>query len=443
MESPRTCRDHRIPLLAYRPLGGPRRRHRTLNDPALAEIAARHERATPFDIALAWLMDLSNTIVPLAGATQVETARAIARATHIVLSGTDREQLDRRLPAGRAIRGDHRSQPATPPRRDGEVVLIMGLPGAGKSTLAATLTARGYARINRDESGGTLHELLPALDRALASGLSRIVLDNTYVSRASRTEVIRAAAARGIATRCLWLSTSVEDAQTNAAGRIIARYGHLPSDNELKTLRKHDVAAFLPTVQFRYQRELEPPDPAEGFSAVEVVQFERRFDPARVNRAIVVWCDGVLLRSRSGRRVPLTPDDVEAIAERGEILRRYATAGWRVLGLSWQPEIAEDLQSPAGAAAVFARMSALLEVAIDVEYCPHAAGPPACWCRKPLPGLGVVLIERHDLDPRQCIYVGSGPQDPGFARRLGFQHVEAAAFFAETSSTAGVVENRT
>ena len=63
-----------------------------------------------------------------------------------------------------------------------------------------------------------------------------------------------------------------------------------------------------------------------------------------------------------------------------------------------------------------------LGVSMEVLYCPHAAGPPKCWCRKPLPGLGVVFIQRHRLDPSLCLYVGSGPQDPGFARRLGFQY---------------------
>jgi histidinol phosphatase-like enzyme len=74
-------------------------------------------------------------------------------------------------------------------------------------------------------------------------------------------------------------------------------------------------------------------------------------------------------------------------------------------------------------------MQELLGVAIDVEYCPHGGGPPVCWCRKPLPGLGVIFIERHRLDPSQSIYVGVGPQDLGFARRLGFQYRSAADFF--------------
>jgi hypothetical protein len=41
----------------------------------------------------------------------------------------------------------------------------------------------------------------------------------------------------------------------------------------------------------------------------------------------------------------------------------------------------------------------------------------------------VVFQQRYRLDPSQCIYVGSGTQDPGFARKLGFQYRDAAEFF--------------
>ena len=117
------------------------------------------------------------------------------------------------------------------------------------------------------------------------------------------------------------------------------------------------------------------------------------------------------------------------MAGRGDVLRRYQDDGWRLIGLSWQPEIADETMSRSDVEAGFARMRELLGVAIDIEYCPHAAGPPVCWCRKPLPGLGVLLIERHELDPAACIYVGAGTQDPGFARRLGFEYRRAGDFF--------------
>ena len=150
-----------------------------------------------------------------------------------------------------------------------------------------------------------------------------------------------------------------------------------------------------------------------------------------MNRAVIVWCDGVLMRSRSGARVPLTPDDVEVDPERGAILRDCHAEGMQILGLSWQPAIAEGRQTADGVKAVVARMCERLALEIEVDFCPHAAGPPSCWCRKPLPGLGVMLVHRHRLDPAHCVYVGAGPQDPGFARRLGFEYREADDFFSE------------
>ena len=302
----------------------------------------------------------------------------------------------------------------------------MGLPGAGKSTVAESLVARGYERLNRDDRGGSVRGLLPAI----ASGSSRIVLDNTYVSRKSRAAVIQAASQRGLPVRCIWLSTGLEDAQVNAAGRIVSRYGRLLAPEEMREASKQDTAAFGPTVQFRYQRELEPPDPSEGFSRIEVMTFERRRDPSFTNRALMLWCDGVLRRSRSGQRTPLSAEDVEVFAERGEVLRRHQAAGWLVLGLSWQPEIADrhdDFRFKSTRA--WRGCRSFWESRSRLRTCPHGAGPPTCWCRKPLPGLGVVFIQRHKLDASQCVYVGAGPQDPGFARRLGFQYREADDFF--------------
>jgi aryl-alcohol dehydrogenase-like predicted oxidoreductase/histidinol phosphatase-like enzyme/predicted kinase len=422
------CISSGIQLLAYRPLGGAQNRRRISSDSVLLEVAAGH-RATPFEIVLAWLRGLSDSIVPLPGPAREETARSVARAGLIALTDDDRAVLDKHLPTARALRFRQGSRDSRPHESGDEIVLIMGLPGAGKSTVAETFVARGYRRLNRDESGGTLAGLLPALDRAAESGSSRIVLDNTYVSRKSRAAVIQAAWKRGLPVRCLWLTTSVEDAQVNAVTRIVSRYGRLLTPEEMQAMRKRDIAAFGPTVQFRYQRELEPPDESEGFSAIERVPFERRHNPEHVNRALIVWCDGVLQRSRSGQRTPLSPDDVDVFADRADALRRYQADGWRLLGMSWQPEVADKVLAPADVDRIFARTQELLGVSIEIEYCPHGAGPPTCWCRKPLPGLGVAFVERHKLDPSTCIYVGAGPQDPLFARRMGFQYREASEFW--------------
>jgi aryl-alcohol dehydrogenase-like predicted oxidoreductase len=82
------CLANRLQLLAYRPLGGPARRSRTRTDPTLAAVARRHD-ATPFEVALAWLMDLSDLITPIPGATREETVQSIARSRLIRLADED------------------------------------------------------------------------------------------------------------------------------------------------------------------------------------------------------------------------------------------------------------------------------------------------------------------------------------------------------------------
>jgi hypothetical protein len=266
--------------------------------------------------------------------------------------------------------------------------------------------ADGYLRLNRDESGGTLRGLLPELRRALQDGAARIVLDNTYVTRKSRAEVIQAAGELGVQVRCVWLTTGIDDAQVNAVTRLVERYGHLPGDRELTALRKTDVAAFLPSVLFRYQRDLEPPDPSEGFSSIEQAPFTRAANPGHVNRAVIAWCDD--------------PSQLEALAP---ALREHQDAGWMICVLSWQPGIEDGTRTAADVRASFAAVGDRDSLRIDLDICPHGAGPPRCWCRKPLPGLGVALIHRRALDPAHCLFVGGGPQDAGFARKLGFRQV--------------------
>ena len=150
----------------------------------------------------------------------------------------------------------------------------MGAPGAGKSRIAADFTARGYARLNRDERGGSLRELAAVLDEALAAGGRRVVLDNTYLTRASRNEVIEVAGRYRIPARCVWLETPLAQAQINLVERLLDRFGSLPTPAQLWELRQ-EPGLLAPASQMRAFRELEPPSEDEGFAAVEHVPFVR------------------------------------------------------------------------------------------------------------------------------------------------------------------------
>ena len=257
------CAEAGITVIAHSPLGGPRRAGGLARKPALAEVADAHG-AMPAEIALAWLLDLSPAVVAIPGARRPESARSAARAATLELDDRDRAVLARELGGPRPAR--RRRTRAT---NDADVVVVMGIPGAGKSRIAEDFVARGYVRLNRDERGGTLRGLAEALDERLSSGARRVVLDNTYLTRASRSYVLEAAGRHGVPARCVWLDTPLAQAQFNLVERLLERLGSLPTPGELRIAAKREPGLLAPTSQMRALRELEPPAEDEGWASVE------------------------------------------------------------------------------------------------------------------------------------------------------------------------------
>ena len=66
----------------------------------------------------------------------------------------------------------------------------------------------------------------------------------------------------------------------------------------------------------------------------------------------------------------------------------------------------------------------------ETVWCPHPATSAGVWGRKPMPGLGVALIERHGLDRERSLMVGDLDSDRGFADQLGMPYRDAERFFA-------------
>src|SRR4051794_22364356 len=263
------CADLGIAVIAHSPLGGPRRAPRLARHDALAAVAAERG-ATAAEVALAWLLGLAPIVVAIPGARRAETARSSARAANVELGEADRASLERAFGAARPA-GRGRVRPA----EDAEVVVVMGIPGAGKARFAASFVARGYARLNRDERGGTLRDLAGVLDDELSSGVRRAVLDNTYLTRAARSYVVETAARHGVAARCIWLDTPLAQAQVNLVERLLDRFGRPPSPDELRERSRREPDVLAPTSQMRALRELEPPSDDEGFARVEHVTFTR------------------------------------------------------------------------------------------------------------------------------------------------------------------------
>jgi len=173
------------------------------------------------------------------------------------------------------------------------------------------------------------------------------VLDNTYVTRAARAQVLDVAARAGVPVRGVWLDIPLHEAQVNVILRMLAAHGRLLEPEELRAGR--DNTALSPLAPLRLWRTLEVPGEEEGFAALELRPFVRR-----------------ATSGAPGRYAALELGLADAVP------------------FAWLPEA-----GPQEVAAARAR-GALI--------CPHPGGPPACWCRPPLPGLLLAHAAAHGVD---------------------------------------------
>jgi histidinol-phosphate phosphatase family protein len=436
------ARQMGVPFLAHRPLGGHAKVDNLLKNRAVKPIAARHG-VTPHEAALAALLDLGPPVIALFGATRRASVESSLRALRVPFDARDRAELESRIsfaPTAAALAAT--APPVTPaglrelapgegPGDEPEVVVMMGIQGAGKSSEVARYLDRGYARLNRDQLGGELDDLIPKLAEMLASGQRRVVLDNTYATRVSRYPVIRTAHAHGVPVRCRFLATPIDEAYANVVLRILERYGKLLGPDELKALAKDDPNLPPPAAMARWAASFEAPHADEGFSAVEAIPFVRRVDPQFTGKGLLLDVDGTLRKTRSGEIFPRDPDDVELLPGRREVLKRWVDEGYRLFFVSNQSGVASGTVTSAAVEAAFARTVDLLDLPVaEVAYCPHPAFPVGCFCRKPLPGLGISLIQRHQLARERLIMVGDMDSDRDFARALAARYVDVNEFFA-------------
>lgn len=307
-----------------------------------------------------------------------------------------------------------------------EIVITAGFPASGKTSIIEKYLNAGYTQLSRDVEGGSISQMHYKLAKMVDQGVSNIVIDNTYVTKESRHEVILIAKVRGYRVVCIYLTTSIEDCMVNAVTRMIKRHGKiLETPAELV----NDPNAFPIAVLYKAKKTFEVPTVSEGFDEIITVPFKRTRDISYSNKAIIFDYDGTLRKTKSGAIFPVDPNDIEILPGRIEKLKELKAHGYILLGASNQSGVAKGQLTDAQAKACFDKTNELLGFDIDYMYCGHSVPPIVCYCRKPGVGIGITFLEKYHLDPSQVTMVGDMTSDETFAKRCGFKYVNEAKFF--------------
>lgn len=146
--------------------------------------------------------------------------------------------------------------------------------------------------------------------------------------------------------------------------------------------------------------------------------------PAAAGRRAAVFLDrdGVLNRAivRGGRPYPPAGlAELEILPGVPAALARLKQAGFWLVVVTNQPDVARGRQTQAGVEAIHAVLQAQLPLD-DIRVCYHDA-PDGCDCRKPAPGLLLAAAQAHGLDLGASAMIGDRWRDVAAGQRAGCQ----------------------
>ena len=137
-------------------------------------------------------------------------------------------------------------------------------------------------------------------------------------------------------------------------------------------------------------------------------------------RVVFLDRDGVLNRAfpeGGTTRPPMSVDELELLPGVPESLARLRAAGFVLVVVTNQPDVARGKQTRAAVEEINARVTAELPL-LDVFACYHD-GSDKCHCRKPKPGLLTDAAAKHDLDIDSAFLIGDRWSDIVAAHTAG------------------------
>jgi len=139
-----------------------------------------------------------------------------------------------------------------------------------------------------------------------------------------------------------------------------------------------------------------------------------------VMKAVFLDRDGVINRAVMRDGKPHPPDrveDLEVLEGVPDALRKLRGAGFRLIVVTNQPDVARGTQTRETIEAMHVRLMSELPVD-DVVTCYHDDGD-ACDCRKPKAGALIDAAQRHGLQLNRSFMVGDRWRDIEAGQRAG------------------------
>lgn len=141
-------------------------------------------------------------------------------------------------------------------------------------------------------------------------------------------------------------------------------------------------------------------------------------------RVVFLDRDGVLNRAfpeGGTTRPPMSLDELELLPGVPEVLTRLHAAGFALVVVTNQPDVARGRQSRDVVEAINAKLCEQLPL-LDVFACYHDTGD-GCDCRKPKPGLLLAAAEKWNLDLNSGFLIGDRWSDVVAAQSAGCRAV--------------------
>jgi len=140
---------------------------------------------------------------------------------------------------------------AVAPAKKQEVVIMVGYPASGKSTIAKTiLEESGYHRVDGD-SLKTAKAMVKDAGKHVAT--QSIVFDSTAGTKEKRAEFVKFATEHKLPVRVFWVQTSIEESMERNKQRGAAGGNKVP-----------DVVFYV------FRKNFETPEAEEGFTVVKI-----------------------------------------------------------------------------------------------------------------------------------------------------------------------------